>query len=352
MKRIVTFVLSVLFFVFWGSALVGAQDVIKLKAANYLPVTHPMSHLSGWFCDEVKKRTNGKVEIAYHPGGTLLTADKMYVGVSTGVADMGLSHTGYTRGRFPVTESLDLPLGFPSGYVASQVSFDFYSQFKPKEWDGVHPLYFATSGPLIFLMANKQVNNLQDLAGVKIRATGQNGELVKLLGAVPVPLGMPDVYDALRRGVIEGVTVDLSTLKFWKFAEVIKYVTASWQIGSGYTFYWVMNKNKWNSLSPDVQKVLTEVAFEAKEKQAALWNQMDIEGREAFTAKGGQMINLPDAEAAKWVQKVQPVIDEYKKSMVSKGFKEAEIDGWIKYTKERITYWRGEEKKRGVPAPF
>jgi TRAP-type C4-dicarboxylate transport system substrate-binding protein len=57
-------------------------------------------------------------------------------------------------------------------------------------------------------------------------------DVVKALGAVPVPLEMPDVYESLRRAVIDGVMVDLSTLKYWKFAEVNKYVTACWQLGT------------------------------------------------------------------------------------------------------------------------
>jgi hypothetical protein len=38
--------------------------------------------------------------------------------------------------------------------------------------------------------------------------------------------------------------------------------------------------------------------------------------------------------------------------MVSKGFKEADVDGWLNYIKERIAYWKAEEKKRGVASPF
>jgi TRAP-type C4-dicarboxylate transport system substrate-binding protein len=152
--------------------------------------------------------------------------------------------------------------------------------------------------------------------------------------------------------VIDGITVDLSTLKYWKFAEVVKYVTADWQLGTGYTFYWVMNKDKWNGLPPDIQKIFTEVASETREKQGALWNEMDIEGRDVFKSAGGQMINLSDTEAAKWVKAVEPVIAEYKKSMVSKGFKESEIDGWLKYIDERIEYWGKVEKQKKIPAPF
>jgi TRAP-type C4-dicarboxylate transport system substrate-binding protein len=352
MKKGITLFMVGVAFVFAAYSLVHAAEVIKLKAANYLPVTHPMSHLGGWFCDEVKKRTNGQVEITYHPGGTLLNPVKMYDGILTGITDLGLSHIQYTRGRFPVMEVFDLPLGFPSGWVDTRVATDFFNKYKPKEWDDVHVLYVSPSGPIILQTVSKPVRTLEDVKGIKIRAVGQMADIIQALGGVPVPLQMPDVYDSLLRGVIEGVTVDLSTLKYWKFAEVTKYVTADWQIGTAITFYWVISKKKWDALSPDIQKVFTEVASEARDKQAALWDSMDIEGRDLFIGKGGQMINLSDAEAERWKKAVEPVIGSYKKQMASKGYSEAEVDGWIKYIKERIAYWHKEQKTRKIPSAF
>ncbi len=352
MKKGITLLLVIVVLVFASHSFVRGAEVIKLKAANYLPVTHPMSVLSGWFCDEVKKRTNGRVEITYYPGGTLLSPVKMFEGVVTGIADMGVSHVSYTRGRMPMSEIFELPLGLPSGWVATGVSNDFFDKYKPKEWNDVHVLYVTNPGPLILQTVSKPVRTLEDLKGLKIRAVGQMSDIIKLLGAVPIPLEMVDVYDSLRRGVIEGVTVDLSTLKYWKFAEVTKYVTADWQLGTGITFYWVMSKSKWNTLPPDIQKIFTDVASEAREKQGALWDQMDIEGRDLFTSKGGQMIPLSDAEATRWIKAVEPIFGDYKKNMVAKGQKEADVDGWVKYIKERIGYWQKEQKNRGIPSAF
>jgi TRAP-type transport system periplasmic protein len=359
MRKGIMLLLVVVLLVFGTHSFVSGAEVIKLKGANYLPVTHPMSHLSAWFCDEVKKRTNGQVEITYHPGGTLLNPVKMYDGVLTGITDLGLSHIQYTRGRFAVMEVFDLPLGFPSGWVDTRVATDFFNKYKPKEFDDVHVLYLSPSGPIILQTISKPVRTLEDIKGIKIRAVGQMADIIKALGGVPIPLQMPDVYDSLRRGVIEGVTVDLSTLKYWKFAEVSKYVTADWQIGTAITFYWVISKKKWDALSPDIQKVFTEVASEARDKQAALWDSMDIEGRDLFTKTGGQMIDLSDAEAERWKKAVEPVIGSYKKQMVAsrlsregKGYSEAEVDGWIKYIKERIAYWHKEQKARKIPSAF
>ena len=338
--------------VFTTYSLSSGAEVIKLKAANYLPPTHKMSLLTDAFCQEIKKRTNGRVEITYYPGGTLLSPVKMFNGITTGITDMGLSHIDYTRGRFPVTEVFDLPLGFPSGWVASQMSSDFYNKFKPTEWDAVQVLYLTTSGPLVLHTIAKPVRTLEELKGLKIRATGQMADVVKALGAVPIPLEMPDVYEAMRRAVIDGITVDLSTLKYWKFADVVKYVTADWRLGTGYTFYFVMNKGKWNSLPDDVKKTFTEVAAEVREKQAALWNEMDLEGKDVFSAQGGQVLSLSDAEATRWIKAVEPVILAYKKDMVSKGHKEAEVDSWLNYIRERTEFWRKQEKQRKIAAPF
>jgi TRAP-type C4-dicarboxylate transport system substrate-binding protein len=352
MRKNIALLLLVIAFIFATHSFVRAAEVIKLKAANYLPVTHKMSLLTGWFCDEIKKRTNGQVEITYHPGGTLLSPVKMYDGVVTGITDMGFSHTSYTRGRFPVMEAFDLPQGFSSGWIATGVSTDFFNKYRPAEWNETHVLYVTNPGPLILECVNKPVRSLEDIKGFKVRAVGVMSEVIKALGAVPIPLEMPDCYDALRRNVIDGITVDLSTLKYWKFAEVVKFVTADWQLGSGYTFYFVINKDKWNGLPPDIQKIFTEVASEAREKQALLWNEMDIEGRDLFKSVGGQIVPLSDAEAARWVKAVQPVIGDYKKAMVGKGFKEAEVDGWLKFIDERIGYWSKMEKQKKIPAPF
>ena len=68
---------------------------------------------------------------------------------------------------------------------------------------------------------------------------------------------------------------------------------------------------------------MTEIAMEAKHKQAALWNTMDIAGREFFLNKGGQIFKFSDAEIQKWTKAVQPVIEHY----VSRGdFTSEEID--------------------------
>lgn len=71
------------------SAGMAQEKVIKLKFSNPHPMTFSSAPVMAAFCDEVKKRTNGRVEITHYSGGTLTTFPKTYDGVVSGVADIG-----------------------------------------------------------------------------------------------------------------------------------------------------------------------------------------------------------------------------------------------------------------------
>ena len=92
-----------------------AEDPIKLTYSNFFPPTHVQSLLAEAWCKEVGKRTNGRVVVEYFPGQTLTKGNVCYDGVVNGLSDIGLSVLGYTRGRFPVMEVADLPLGQGNG---------------------------------------------------------------------------------------------------------------------------------------------------------------------------------------------------------------------------------------------
>jgi len=351
MRRLVllVFVVSLLFLTY---SFTYAADVIKLKFANFFPPTHMNSVMMGKFCDELNKKLTGKVELTQYTGSILLSAPKLAAGVSTGIADIGLSNLAYSRGRFPVMEIMELPLGFPSAWIAGHVANDFYNKFKPKDFDAYHVLMLSTSPVNVIQTLNKPVKTLEELKGLKLRGTGRLGDIVKALGATPIPLEMVDAYDSLKRGVLEGALLPLETLKGFRIGEVEKYVTASWKVGSTYCFYVLMNKNKWDSLPADVKKVLNEFSKEFTERWAVEWNNIDIEGREFFLKQGGQIIPISDAEAARWIKATEPVIDDYKKDLISKGYKAKEIDGWLSFVKERIEYWKGQEKAKNIPTAY
>jgi TRAP-type C4-dicarboxylate transport system substrate-binding protein len=307
----------------------------------------------GQFCEEIKKRTNGRVEITYYPGGTLTTAPKVYDGILNQVSDLGLSHIGYTRGRFPVTEMLDLPVGMSSGFVASHVKDAFYKKFKPKEWNDVHVLYFWSPGSAIFATTKKPFKRVEDLKGLKIRGTGKIADTIKAVGAVPVALEMADVYDAAQRGLIDGIMEVMETWKGFRLGDVIKYGALT-QRGAGlvYTFYVAMNKEKWDALPDDIKKIFTEASEEWVDRLGVKTLEADFEGLDYFKQRGGQMITLPEEEIKKMGKAVEPVIDNYIKDMQTKGFKKSELEEQLKYIRERIAYWSKQEKDRQLKSPY
>jgi TRAP-type transport system periplasmic protein len=296
---------------------VQAVDPIKLNYSIFFPAPHKNTVLATEWAQEIEKRTNGAVKITLFPGGTLTPADKCYDGVVNGLSDIGMSVMGYTRGRFPLSEVIDLPLGYKNGLAATQLINLYYEKFKPKELDDVKVLYLHAHGPGI-LHTKKPVKNLDDLKGMKIVCHGLSAKVVGALGATPVAMPMPERYDALQKGVAEGGVNPIESLKGWKLGEVIKSTTENF--GSAYStgVFVVMNKDKWASLSPDIQKTIDQISQEWIMKTGNGWDEMDKEGRDFTLSKGNQIIPLAKEEDAKWAKLVQPILDEYVANMKAK----------------------------------
>jgi len=328
----------------------AAPKVIKLKFANYFPPPARHSKLSEEFIAELEKRTDGRVKIQYFAGGSLLKAPAMYKGVVSRIADIGLAHIEYTPGRFPVTGACEMPIGYPSGWVSNQVVNDFYNKFKPKEFDDVRVLWMHASTPNL-IICKKPVYKLEDLKGLTIRAPGIVGNTIKALGATPAPTPMMEVYDAIAKGVIDGVNTPFETLKTFRFAEVVGYTTANWQIGNTYAFYVAMNKKSYAKLPPDIKEIFDQLCGEFKERFALMWNRIDAEGMDFAIKKGVEIIYLSPKEASRWKNATAPVVEDYVKEMVGKGYSEAEVRGWMRFIRERINFWTKRQIELRIKSP-
>jgi TRAP-type C4-dicarboxylate transport system substrate-binding protein len=304
--------------VFGNVPLVKADDAINLTFSVFFPSTHAHAIASENMAKEIEKRTNGRVKITMFPGGTLTKADVCYDGVVKGISDIGHSVFAYTRGRFPVMEAVDLPFGYPDGKTATRVAYELYKALNPEELQDVKVLTLHAHGPGI-LAAKKDVNSLEDMKGMKIRCTGLSAKLAENLGAAPVAMPQNAAYEALQKGVVEGTFCPIETLKGWKQGEVIDYVVESKALGYTTAMFVVMNKEKYESLPPDIQKVFDEVGEEWVDVHGQIWDDADYAGREFVTELGRTIHALSPEEEAKWVQAVQPIIDDYVKTMEEKG---------------------------------
>ena len=297
----------------------AAEPLFKLNYANFFPAPSPHSALAEQWGKEIEKRTNGQVKITFFHGGTLAPAAQIYDSTVQGIADIGFSVLAYTRGKFPLTEVIDIPLGLKTGVTATKLINAYYKKFQPKEFDEVKVLYLHAHGPGLIHTTKKPVQKLEDLKGLKLRATGLSAKIVTALGAAPVGTTMPETYDALRTGVAEGALAPLMALKDFRWGELTKYSIENY--GSSYSvgFFVVMNKNKWNSLPADIQKVFTQVSEEYTDKVGALWDQTDKDAVEFMKSKGVQFLPLSKEEDARWAKAVSHLLDDYVAAMKTKG---------------------------------
>jgi TRAP-type C4-dicarboxylate transport system substrate-binding protein len=301
------------------------EKAIELSFSNFLPAEYHITKALMEWSQEIEKRAGRKVKITMHHSGTLTSATANYEGVIRGLSDIGHSCLAYTRGRFPLMEVVDLP-GYPfNAIITSRVAHDVYKKFKPKELEDTHVLFIHAHIPGGIYTRAKPAKTLEDLKGQRIRCTGLSANIIKALGGTPVAMPKGDQYEALQRGLVDGTVGPPNEVKGYRVAEVAKYLTMYPHAGYVTAMYVVMNLKKWNSLPPDVQKIFTEVSEKWVEHTGKAWNEGEIEGIKMGKQVGLNFIFLPANEAARWDKALQPLFEDYLKSMQGKGLSGKEV---------------------------
>lgn len=294
------------------------KQTYKFNYAVFFPATHLQAQTAEAWAKEVESRTDGQIQITLFPGGTLSKAAQTYEAVVTGVADMGMSVFAYSKGRFPLLEGLDLPVGYPDGVTATKIANEMVKKYQPEELSDVHVLYLHAHGPGI-LASRKEIKSPSDVASMKVRATGLSAKIVTALGGTPISMSQGDTYESLQKGVVDATFCPIETLKGWKQGEVIDYVVDTKAIGYTTTMFVVMNNDKWASLPEDLQKILTEVSEEWVYEQGAAWDESDKQGEAFVKELGKTFISLSDADNEVLVEAMAPVYAEYTAAAAEKG---------------------------------
>lgn len=296
----------------------SAEKVITLKLAHFVPATTKEGKLIQEWADEVGKRTNGRVKVRVYPGATLMPVQQIYDGITKEVADIGYGIFAYHRGRFPLTEVVDLPLGYKDPRVPSRMINEYYKKFRPKELEDVKVLFLEAHGRDI-ISTKKPVSKLSDLRGLKLRATGLSAKIITALGGSAVGLPITDTYDSMSKGVIEGLILDWGGLLNYRLGDMIKYHIESPGTASTVAFYTIMNKDKWNSLPSDIKAIIDKLDSEWIERVSQKWADWETTGRSELLRKGGKIINFSSGDNAQWREKMKPILSNYVNSTKAKG---------------------------------
>ncbi len=291
---------------------------VNLNYSIFFPASHVQCQAAVDWAETVGQKSGGKINITTFPGGTLTSAKETYDSVTKGIADIGMSCFAYTRGRFPVMEAADLPLGYPDGLTATRVVNDFYRAVSPKELANVKVLYLHAHGPGL-LHTQTKVKTLADIKGMKIRSTGLSAKIVKALGGVPVAMSQGATYEALKKGVVEGTFGPIEVLKGWRQAEVIDATTECVSIGYTTTMFVVMNLDKWHGLSGEQQALLEKTSENWIDVHGRAWDKADQAGRKYTLSQDNSIVQLSKEQSRAWQDQVQPVIDNYTDEAEKKG---------------------------------
>ena len=301
----------------------SAQEV-TLKVHFFLPATSFANTLfiQPW-CERIAKESGNRMKCQTYPSMQLGgTPPQLFEQVRDGVADVVWTLPGYTAGRFPSVEVFELPFMMQQPEATSKALWDYVQQYASAEFKDVKPLAFHVHGDGVFHMTNKPVRTAADLKGMKLRApTRTTNKFMALLGATPVSMPVPQVGDALSKGVIDGAVVPYEVVPSVKIQELVKFHSETDPAEPAFytsTFIFAMNKAKYESLPADLKKVIDNNSGQALSGQIGkAFLAADAEGKK-LTAKNTTNI-IAKAELDQWKKIGQPLTDAWVADMNAKG---------------------------------
>jgi TRAP-type transport system periplasmic protein len=301
-----------------------AQESVTLKVHHFLPAgSYANQQFIQPWCDKIARESASRLRCQIYPSMQLGgTPGQLFDQVKDGVADVVWTLTGYTAGRFPLTEVFELPFMMQSPEATSKALWDYTHQYASKEYAAVHPIAFHVHGDGVFHMREKPVKTMADLKGMKLRApTRQTTRLLAALGATPVAMPVPQVSEALGKGVIDGAVVPYEVVPSVKIQEIVKYHSETDPSEPALytaTFMFVMNKAKYEGLPADLRKVIDANSGQALSGQIGkVFLGADAAGKKVL---GGNAVNvIPKAEIEQWKKVAAPVYDGWISEVNGKG---------------------------------
>ncbi|MCZ7665249.1 MAG: TRAP transporter substrate-binding protein DctP [Thermoleophilia bacterium] len=245
------------------------QEAMDLKYAYGGPNQGAFAETNQWFSDEISARTQGKVNITIHWGGTLVKQPDTLSGVGKGVAEMGAAMSDPTN---PHWTTLSLSGAGEDQWAVMMATYEMVNN-SPEiaaEMDkaNVVPTHGYFPGTPIMIL-KKQVESLDDLKGLRVRVgTPDEATALSALGVEPVEVGIFEIYDSLGKGVIDGALLTVAWADTLKLGEVAKYWYrfSNNMIGGAVTT--VINKDVWAKFTPQTQAIVQELSREYNDKYA------------------------------------------------------------------------------------
>ncbi|MFG6592413.1 TRAP transporter substrate-binding protein [Sulfitobacter sp. 1A12157] len=292
----------------------GAFAAETLTISTWLPPSHPVN--TGMFTqltDMMAEASDGLIETELKNG--LAPPPAQMDLLLDGAADIAILFHGYTPGRFVGTKLVEIP-GYEGNAEAASVAHWRVHEAMLSELDehrGVKVIALTTHGPGQ-IHSNKEVNTLDDLQGLKTRlGGGVSADVGAELGLVGIQVPAPKVYETLDSGAADAVAMNMGERISFKLNEVAKNV---YEMPGGFyrgSFSVIMSQETFDSLPEDVQQKLDSEVFgeTASRMMGAVWDQSDVDAREATEAAGdNKIVTASEEDQARFAEMAAKVRDK------------------------------------------
>jgi TRAP-type transport system periplasmic protein len=304
-----------------------AQQTVTLKFHTFMaPTSNVWLNMHKAWMDKVEKDSGGRIKFEAYPamqlGGTPV---QLYDQARDGVVDVVWTLPANTAGRFPRVEVFELPFIMSNAEATSKAYWEYVQTMAPDEFKDTQVIALQVHGPGVIHTAEKPVKSVADLRGLKMRApTRQVNKMLASLGATPVGMPLPQIPDALSKGTIQGCVIPWEVVPSVKVHELTKYHAEFDPAGGALyttTFVMSMNKAKYNSLPPDLKKVIDKNSgIETSGWLGKVQQAGDAAGRKAAVDHGNTIFTVPAAEAQEFRRRSRSIEVEWVEDMNKRGF--------------------------------
>lgn len=306
-----------------GFTVQASQAKVLLRANSQWTEVHAGSQVDKWWAEEIKKRTDGEVEIKLFFGGALGKAQENLGLLQQGAIDIAMMSPGYFPAQLPFHAAPNsIPMAMAKVEQATELMERLMAEVpafddEAKE-NGLKTLFFHHLNAYQ-LVCKDHIKGVADMKGKKMRTWGKElPQAVEAVGATPVTMFLPELYEGLARGTVDCIPFSVDLMVNYKMYEVAKNIheITIWEGPTNGT--WISLKS-WDKLTAAQQKVMQEVSLEAMRKDRDVTIQAGKDAIVELKAKGVQFHEFPAAEEAKWRALNPDFFGNFIKEMEAKG---------------------------------
>lgn len=285
----------------------------------------PAHFILPW-AEKVEKDSGGRIDVEVYPrmqlGGK---PPALYDQARDGVVDIVWAIPAYTPGRFPGTETLELPfIGTNSAEKTSMAAWEFYENYLKDELSETRILAVHVHGPGIMHFKGDPVDTLAGMSGKKMRTPSRlGGKMLEAAGAVPIGMPVPAFPEALSKGVVDGGVIPWEIVVPLKVHELADSHVVMGGDNPWYNtfFVYAMNKDSYDNMPDDLKKVIDDNSgLMASAWAGRAMEQGDAPSLEIVKGTDNTIVTLSDDETAKWQAMGEQITAEWVAEMTEKGY--------------------------------